>query len=126
MRYAFTNMDYSGIEKRRFIRARFPCKITIYAHSQRIISTHTENISAGGIRVIIGEKIQVSSSVGLEIELKDNTIICKGRIVWIVDKESPYRKGVIYHDTGIEFHDIKEQDRQIIHNFIEEIISQKS
>ncbi|MDP2922385.1 MAG: PilZ domain-containing protein [Candidatus Omnitrophota bacterium] len=118
-------MDYNGIDKRRFIRARFPCRISIHTLHEHAISTYTENISAGGVRVIIEEKLEISSSVSLEIELKDNLIACKGRIVWIVDKESPYHKGVIYHDTGIEFHDIKEQDRQIIHNFIEEIISQK-
>jgi c-di-GMP-binding flagellar brake protein YcgR len=118
-------MDYGGIEKRRFIRARFPCKITIYTSPQHIITTHTENISAGGVRVIIGERIEISTPVGLEIELKNTLIAAKARIVWVVDKESPYRRGITYHDTGIEFIDIKDQDRQLIHSFIEEIIAQK-
>ena len=119
-------MDYGGIEKRRFIRARFPCNITIYTPAKHTISTHTENISAGGVRVIIQEKIEVAASVGLQIELKGNLIVCKGTIVWVVDKSSPYRRGLIYHDTGIEFHEIKDSDRQIIHNFIEEIIAEKT
>jgi c-di-GMP-binding flagellar brake protein YcgR len=118
-------MDYSGIEKRRFIRARFPCKISIYTPPQRVITTHTENISAGGVRVIIAERIEISVPVGLEIELKGSLIIAKARIVWVVDKESPYRRGIAYHDTGIEFTEIKDPDRQLIHNFIDEIIAQK-
>jgi c-di-GMP-binding flagellar brake protein YcgR len=117
-------MDYQGIEKRRFIRARFPCKVTIYTPSRHDIFTHTENISAGGIRVVIPEKIEVSSKVGLEIDLREDIISCKGRIVWVVDKESPYHKGIVYHDSGIEFQEIKESDRQTIHNFIEEIIAE--
>jgi hypothetical protein len=43
----------------------------------------------------------------------------------VVDKESPYRRGIAYHDTGIEFTEIKDPDRQLIHNFIDEIIAQK-
>lgn len=115
-------MDYQGIEKRRFIRAKFPCKITIYMLHQHIITTYTENISAGGVGVVVEEKLETSSTVGLEIQINQNIIICKGRVVWVVGKESPYKKGVAYYDTGIEFYEIKESDRHIINNVIEEII----
>jgi hypothetical protein len=89
---------------------------------EHVITTYTENISAGGVRVIIDEKLELSSTVGLEMQIHNNTIICKGRIVWVVDKESPYKQGVLYHDTGIEFYEIKEGDRSIISNAIEEIL----
>lgn len=115
-------MDYQGIEKRRFVRAKFPCIITIHTLHEHVITTYTENISAGGVRVIIEEKLELSSTVGLEIQINKNIIACKGRIVWVVDKESPYKKGIIYHDTGIEFYEIKETDRRIISDAIEEIL----
>ncbi|MEI8349471.1 MAG: PilZ domain-containing protein [Candidatus Omnitrophota bacterium] len=115
-------MDYSGIEKRRFIRARFPCKIFIHPPHQHIISTYTENISAGGVRVIIEEHLDISTPVGLEVHMKDGVVHCKGRIVWVVGKESPYRKGVTYSDTGIEFYEISESDRVLIKEFIDSIV----
>ncbi|MDD4955024.1 MAG: PilZ domain-containing protein [Candidatus Omnitrophica bacterium] len=115
-------MDYQGIEKRRFIRAKFPCVILIHTLHEHVITTYTENISAGGVRVVIEEKLETSSTVGLEIQIKSNTIACKGRIVWVVDKESPYKKGVFYYDTGIEFYEIKEEGRHIISDAIEEIL----
>jgi len=115
-------MDYQGIEKRRFIRAKFPCVILIHTLHEHVITTYTENISAGGVRVIIEEKLETSSTVGLEVQIKNNVVSCKGRIVWVVDKESPYKKGIFYYDTGIEFYEIKEDDRQIINGAIEEIL----
>jgi len=111
-------MHYSGIEKRKFHRVRCPCKILIHNIPERVITTHTENISAGGARVITEEKIEANSAVDLEIKLKEHTIACKGKIVWVVDRHSPYKKGIVYHDTGIEFCEIKEEQRNIIHNFI--------
>lgn len=115
-------MDYQGIEKRRFVRAKFPCIICIHTLHEHIITTYTENISAGGVRVIIEERLEASSTVGLEIQISNHIIICKGRIVWVVDRESPYKKCVLYHDTGIEFYEIKESDRRVINDAIEEIL----
>ena len=118
-------MDFGGIDKRRFVRARFPCKIFILPSCEHIISTHTENISAGGVRVIINECIEIATIVGLEVHMKDIVIHCKGRIVWVVGKESPYRKGVTYSDTGIEFYEISEPDRVIIKEFISGIVDEE-
>jgi c-di-GMP-binding flagellar brake protein YcgR len=115
-------MDWNGIEKRRFVRANFPCKIIIRPPHKHTISTHTENISAGGVRVIIEERLEISLTVGLEIYLENEPIACKGRAVWVVDKESSYRKGLFFFDTGIEFIDIKEEDRQKIDKIIETIV----
>ncbi|MFA5008383.1 MAG: PilZ domain-containing protein [Candidatus Omnitrophota bacterium] len=115
-------MDYQGMEKRRFVRAKFPCVIAIHTLHDHVITTYTENISAGGVRVVIEEKLELSSTVGLEIQICKNIIVCKGRIVWVVDRQSPYKKNILYHDTGIEFYEIKESDRRIISDAIEEIL----
>jgi c-di-GMP-binding flagellar brake protein YcgR len=114
-------MHYHGIEKRKFQRVRCPCKISIHTIPEHVITTHTENISAGGVRILTEEKIENNLAVDIEIKLKENTIACKGKIVWVVDRHSPYKKGIIYHDTGIEFDEIKEEQRSIIHDFIKVI-----
>jgi c-di-GMP-binding flagellar brake protein YcgR len=114
-------MNYSGAEKRRFIRTKFPCKITIRTPKEHSISTYTENISAGGIRVTIEEQLQIATIVDLEVYLREKSVTCRGRIVWVVDKESPYRKGIAYCDTGIEFYEITDQDRKTINELVEKI-----
>lgn len=118
-------MDYRGVEKRRFIRAKFPCRISIHTLHEHVITTYTENISAGGVGVIIEEKLEINSTVGLELQISQNIIACKGRIVWVVDRESPYKKGLLYYDTGIEFYEIKDTDRKVINDIIEEILKEQ-
>lgn len=124
-----TNWD--GREKRRFIRANFPCQITIYTPSKHTINTHTKNISAGGVRVIIEEKCDIFSLVGLKIYLnresrpgvqeRGESIACKGRVVWVLEKNHSLNKPHLY-DTGIEFYQIDEEDKKIINNFVKAII----
>ena len=112
-------MVWKGIEKRRFIRANFPCKIVISTPSQHVIVTHTENIGAGGIRVIIDEKLDISSMVGLDIHLSNDLIKSKARIVWVVEAGDSSHDRPLRYDTGIEFYEINEDDRKIINNFVE-------
>ncbi|MBU1809910.1 MAG: PilZ domain-containing protein [Candidatus Omnitrophica bacterium] len=118
-------MIWGGAEKRRFVRANFPCKIAIHIPSRHTLSTHTENIGVGGIRVIIGEKSEIFSTVGLEIFLGEEPIICNGRVVWVVENKSNYQEDFFSYDTGMEFVDIKEEDRAAIKNFVEAIVLSK-
>ena len=121
-------MVWEGIEKRRFVRANYPCIIVVFTPQEHSISTHTENIGAGGVRVIIEEKLEVNAMVGLEIFLykEIQPIACKGKIVWVVEKESLYRKNLIFFDIGIEFHDIKDEDKLTIKNLVEAIVAGKN
>lgn len=112
-------MIWDGIEKRRFIRANFPCKIIISTPSQHTIVTHTENIGAGGVRVVIDEKLDISSMVGLEIHLNSNLIKSKARVVWALESTDSSSQEPHRYDTGIEFYEINEDDREIINNFVE-------
>ena len=116
-------MVWDGTEKRRFIRANLPCKIIIYTPTEHIIITHTENIGAGGVRVIIDENLSISSVVGLEIFLNEGPIRCEARIVWAVGKEKAGPSGPNRYDTGIEFYKIEDRDRNVINNFVEAMIA---
>ncbi|NQT28733.1 MAG: PilZ domain-containing protein [Candidatus Omnitrophica bacterium] len=114
---------WNGVEIRNFIRANFPCKITIHTPSDHVLISHTENIGAGGVRVIIGEYLDISSLVGLEVFLGGAQIICKGRIVWVVEKSGSEKREANIWDTGIEFYDIAERDRKVVESFVNTVIS---
>lgn len=116
-------MSWSGEEKRNFIRANFPCKIIIHTPKEHIINSHTENIGAGGVRVIIEENLNISSFVGLDVLLGSMQIICKGRIVWVVEKPDSSNNEFRFWDTGIEFYEIEEKERTKITEFIHTITS---
>jgi c-di-GMP-binding flagellar brake protein YcgR len=116
-------MVWNGIEKRRFVRANLPCKIIVYTPTEHIIITHTENIGAGGVRVILDECLNISSIVGLEIFLDDEPIKCESRIVWVIEKETSNIAKDRRWDTGVEFYKIDEEDRNIVNNFVEGVVA---
>ncbi len=116
-------MNWDGIEKRNFVRANFPCKIIISTPHEHTIVVHTENIAVGGVRVIIAESLDISSIVGLELFVGGTQIICKGRIVWVVERSGSDNVEFNIWDTGIEFYEIAGRDRKVISNFVDAIIS---
>ncbi len=118
-------MNFEGREKRRFIRANYPCKIIIYTPEKQVIVTRTENIGAGGVRVLIEKELKVSLAVDLEIYFAESPIKCKGRIVWMLPKENLKLDEAKKYDTGIEFYRIASADRSTIAKLIDEIVSKE-
>lgn len=119
-------MNWQGSERRRFPRADFPCKIIVYTPDDHVLLSHTENIGAGGIRVILDEKLKLHTQVGLEIYIRSHPIKCKGRVVWVLERIEPVYKEAIKFDTGIEFLDISNEDREIISVVVEQLIKKNN
>jgi c-di-GMP-binding flagellar brake protein YcgR len=116
---------WNGINRRKFPRASYECLITIKKRlTSKSISTHTENIGAGGICVIIKEDLGLFQGVDIELHLNDNRPPIKsgGTVVWVVKKTDPKQKGVQLYDTGIEFIDIRPEDRERITEVVEKIL----
>lgn len=110
-------------EKRRFIRQRFPYTVFISIPEKKEISTYTEDISEGGVKVIIKEKLDISSAVGLKIYLEKDPLICQGKIRWVMKKENEMLddKITIFYDTGIEFKEMQKKDRIILEKCVEDL-----
>ncbi|UCD15281.1 MAG: PilZ domain-containing protein [Candidatus Omnitrophota bacterium] len=113
-------MSNATKNKRRFIRFNFPYTINIYPSRKKMISTYTENISEGGVNVVIKEKINPASIVRLQIYLKNAPLILKGKVVWVKEKENTLLEdeAVIYFNTGIEFQQLKKEEKKIIKNCV--------
>ena len=113
------------IEKRASTRVSIACKISIVLGGKQVVlNCHTENLSTGGIMVIIEENITPSTVVDLELFLwdKEKPIKCKGQIAWfneITPKETKPR----LFNTGIEFAEISDSDKEEIGKFIQYILS---
>jgi len=115
---------WDGINRRKFPRASYKCLITIKKRlNSKTISTDTENIGAGGICVIIKDDLGLFQGVDLELYLDDSRPPIKGggTVVWVVKKTTP-KKGAYVYDTGIEFIDIRPEDRERISEVVEEIL----
>ncbi len=118
-------MKWSGSERRRFVRANFPCKIVVSVPQAHTITTHTENIGAGGLRVIIPENLEVSTSVDLTIYIAEEPFVCKGKVVWSVGRATPFYEEPRLYDVGIEFYQIDEESQRFIQSFVDTIVSQE-
>ena len=115
-------MSWDSGEKRRFVRAHFPCSITIFTPQEHVLASRTENIGAGGVRVIIEERLEIGVIVGLKISLESNPVTCKGRVVWVVEGSGPSVSSPSF-DTGIEFSQIQERDEEFINHLVISMIS---
>ena len=119
-------MVWEGMNRRKFPRVKFPCLVKI-VHQDRpadVILTHTENISGGGVCVVIKKSLELFSPVSIEIDLLDSedVIACKGRTIWAIRRKATETVKPSYYDTGFEYVDIKEADRQRIDRTVEHFL----
>jgi hypothetical protein len=119
---------WNGINRRKFPRANYKCTITIKKRlTSKTISTHTENLGAGGICVMLKEDLGLFQGTDLEIVFDDaaTPVKCGGTVVWVVKKGEPKQKGSFIYDTGIEFIDIRPEDRDRISEIVDSILKKK-
>jgi len=118
---------WGGINRRKFPRVHYKCIIHIRKKdSEKNISTRTENIGEGGICVIVNESLGLFQGVNLEIDLECKgvpVITCSGTVVWVVKKRDVNQKRTLLYDLGIEFVDLKEQDKNRIVQIVENVLS---
>ena len=115
---------WSGINRRKFPRANYPCKITVKRKDHPdTLSTHTENIGVGGICVMLEKDLGIFAPVEIQLDITDGQpdIECDGAIVWIVQKKEPKENNKNY-DTGIEFTNLKRKDAERIQNVVEMVL----
>lgn len=103
-------------EKRRYPRLNINVNVEYSVlETSESVAGNTKNISAGGICLIVYEDIKPGTILKLQIYLPDNhnPIQATGKVVWRSKVEVVADKRVRF-DTGIEFLDIKDSDRNII------------
>ncbi|MBF0215365.1 MAG: PilZ domain-containing protein [Candidatus Omnitrophica bacterium] len=94
------NSGWNGKDRRKHTRRELPCNIMVVPHGDKIIYSHTEDISEKGVRVIIDEKLAVGSRIYLEIYFDEEPIFCKAQVAWVEETDTP--DGNKAYNTGIE------------------------
>ncbi|MCF7916758.1 MAG: PilZ domain-containing protein [Candidatus Omnitrophica bacterium] len=111
-------MNWDSHERRQFVRINLPLKIYL-SGSPHNLPAKTENISAGGLRVIINHKFNSGSIVDLKIYVtEEKPISCQGKILWVFSRKKPQTKDLFCYDTGIEFAKIRKSDLELIKKII--------
>ncbi len=115
---------WSGINRRKFPRAKYPCKITVKKkdHPDSASAT-TENIGIGGICAMLPKDLGIFAPVEIQLDLLDAQPIvkCDGTIVWIVSKKED--KTTTF-DTGVEFTTLDRKDAERINFIVEKVLQE--
>jgi c-di-GMP-binding flagellar brake protein YcgR len=111
--------QWDGLNRRRFLRADFPYTIHIYSSGGKPISTYTDDISSGGVRVVTQERLNDSDIVDLKIYVGENFLRCKGKIAWVREKVNSVLDGVKFFNAGIEFVNLSKEESDIIQLCVE-------
>lgn len=108
-------MTWEGLNRRKFPRVNFPCLIKVLREgkSDEVLLTHTENISVGGVCVILKKTVELFSFVAVELDLMDGgeIIACRAKVVWSVRRKAIEEHKPSCYDIGFEFVDVTEADR---------------
>ncbi len=114
-------LDFS--DRRRFPRASYPCRIILFSGDEReVISLHTENISAGGIRLIVDKRLTVNNTVEIELFAELSPIVCKGRIAWVSEIKPMEGENAYLFDVGIEFIEISEKCKERLEKLVSKLV----
>lgn len=118
-------MSWEGLNRRKFPRVYFPCLIKMMLNQDplSLLLTHTENISHGGVCVILRKGLDRFAEVDVEIDLMDgeDIISCRGKTVWVVRRKATDPVKPSFYDTGIEFMNIAEHDGDRIRKVVDHL-----
>lgn len=111
----------SEIEKRRFPRLTVSIKIEYKLFEDKsapFLVTSTKDISAGGLCLRVFDQFEVGNILQLRFTLPGlpRFIFAKGRVVWIKEL-GRLGKGKAF-ELGIEFIEIKEEDKKQIGEYV--------
>ena len=88
------------------IKVRFP--------GQDIFTTlAVKDLSPSGLRVIVARLPKVGDSLEIKMHINDRDIQCKGRVAWVLLLR-PCLGSISSFDMGVEFQDLKAEDRAFL------------
>lgn len=120
-------------ERRRFPRATVRYKINIICEGEVILGTpkdytfhtHSENISEGGIKVLLEKELKIGSLIKLQVFITSGVPIdCKGIITWNKKVNPELTKPDVF-ETGIQFIELDDDDQAIISNVVKKVLTKE-
>ncbi|MBN3040785.1 MAG: PilZ domain-containing protein [Candidatus Omnitrophica bacterium] len=109
---------WDGIDRRRFVRVKVYFKTNVSEKEKFSISSFAEELSQSGIRISIKRELDVFSLVDLEIFLREEPIVCQGKVIWVKKVEGEHIEGGVIFDVGLKLRKISVEDRLLIKTFV--------
>lgn len=108
---------YIGAEMRRFKRINYQSKIEIIRAGHPASSFQTVDLSEGGVCFLCQELLKTDMKLGVRLELlkKNGIIATEAQVAWVKEAEGLGEDQSAKYLIGLEFRDLKTQDKKILH-----------
>ena len=121
---------WNGRERRQAIRinASFVVKYSVKKKPYTKLNAHMKDLSHGGMRLLINEKLEEGVLLLLEFNIPDTTdaISTEGKVIWTEGEFSERDEaGRRIFQTGIQFINIKTADKEKLVSYIEKIAEKR-
>ncbi|MBI4549700.1 MAG: PilZ domain-containing protein [Candidatus Omnitrophica bacterium] len=119
-------MAGGGLDLRKFPRYELKCDIQIGEDRTAFkFNTTTQNIGAGGVCVILNKELPKLTRVFTRLHMPDYgaPIECHANVCWVVRSRFLFKNESLF-DTGLEFMDIRPDDRERIRLIVEKKLEQ--
>ncbi|MBI4574717.1 MAG: PilZ domain-containing protein [Planctomycetes bacterium] len=106
--------------QRRFTRHRVTLPV-IYRHDERMVEGTILDLSLGGAFIQATRAPPLESYLGLRFDLPEapRPVRALGRVRKVVGEEERAAEGLECTGMGVEFHELRPEDRVLIRNFLE-------
>ena len=110
-------------EKRKSPRLSFDVELqyqVLNPRSPKTPKSRGKNISAGGLCIIMLEKVKIGTPLKLEFSFpnEDKPIVAKGKVMWVEKLTIISTESYVSYDCGVEFVDISPHDIESINHHI--------
>jgi hypothetical protein len=111
-------------ERRLSPRSTINCKISVVLGLRILVfNADIENIGEGGIRAVLSEKLDIATSLEIDIFNKQVYLKLKGEVIW--SNEKFVDQTACGFDTGIKFIDTTKDDKEKIRKLIEAFVAEQ-
>jgi len=112
---------WENLDLRKFPRFAIKCDIEISGTNNPLsVACMTTNISAGGVCVVMPKEVSKLTRVLVRLYLPGDDaepVESYARVCWVVPSRTPLKNEILF-DTGFEFINIQDKDRDRIKKFI--------
>ncbi len=111
------------VERRKFPRFSLAVKVQyqiLESSYPREKEAQSKNISAGGIRLAVPEKVNIGDLLRLKLSLpgEASAITVRGKVIWVEEFSVSSVLDDKAYDCGIEFVDISAEDQEHISRYV--------
>lgn len=111
------------VEKRKFPRLPFNVNVkceVLNVSTRMAEEIRAKNISAGGICLVVLEKVNIGTLLKLKLSLPHEvrSIIVQGKVIWVEEFSVTHTSEYKAYDCGIEFVDVGSQDQKNLSRYL--------